>query len=116
MVMWSQAPENRRANRRDESLFGYKTGGSCHGTIAVAKKKTDLMVTLAGNPNVGKSCLFNRLTGLSVMTANYPWKTVILNFDTTHHGNKVIGLIDLPGTYALGAVSEDQLIARRGLL
>ncbi len=65
---------------------------------------------------MGKSCLFNQLTGLNVVTANYPGKTVALNLATTRHGETVIGLIDLPGTYALGAVSDDQLVARRGLL
>jgi ferrous iron transport protein B len=75
-----------------------------------------MVVALAGNPNVGKSCLFNQLTGLSVVTANYPGKTVALNFGMTKHEDTTIGLIDLPGTYALGAVSDDQQVARRALL
>ncbi len=80
------------------------------------KEKTDLTIALAGNPNVGKSCIFNQLTGLSVVTANYPGKTVELNFGITTHDGLKIGIIDLPGTYALSAVSDDQWVARNGVL
>jgi len=80
------------------------------------KEKTDLTIALAGNPNVGKSCVFNQLTGLSVVTANYPGKTVELNIGVTTHDGLKIGIIDLPGTYAISAVSDDQWVARRGVL
>ncbi len=80
------------------------------------KGKTDLTIALAGNPNVGKSCIFNQLTGLSVVTANYPGKTVELNMGVTTHNGLKIGIIDLPGTYAISAFSDDQLVARRGVL
>jgi len=80
------------------------------------KEKTDLTIALAGNPNVGKSCVFNQLTGLSVVTANYPGKTVELNMGVTTHNGLKIGIIDLPGTYAISAVSDDQWVARRGVL
>jgi ferrous iron transport protein B len=77
----------------------------------------DLTIALAGNPNVGKSSLFNRLTGASVETANYPGKTVTLNFGVAHHWDgKRINVVDLPGTYALGAQSEDQWVARQAVL
>ncbi|MBM3129838.1 MAG: ferrous iron transport protein B [Chloroflexi bacterium] len=77
---------------------------------------TDLTIALAGNPNVGKSSLFNRLTGANAETANYPGKTVALNFGESKFGDKRIGVIDLPGTYALGAQSEDQQVARQAVL
>jgi ferrous iron transport protein B len=80
------------------------------------KERTDFTIALAGNPNVGKSCIFNQLTGLNVVTANYPGKTVELNFGVTTHNGLRIGIIDLPGTYAIGAVSDDQWVARRGVL
>jgi ferrous iron transport protein B len=80
------------------------------------KEKTDLTIALAGNPNVGKSCVFNQLTGLSVVTANYPGKTVELNMGVTTHDGLKIGIIDLPGTYAISAVSDDQWVARRAVL
>lgn len=89
---------------------------SCHRVFKEFKEKTDLTIALAGNPNVGKSCIFNQLTGLSVVTANYPGKTVELNFGVTTHNGSKIGIIDLPGTYALSAVSDDQWVARKGVL
>ncbi|MBI5300656.1 MAG: ferrous iron transport protein B [Chloroflexi bacterium] len=88
---------------------------SCH-TLTQHFGHTDLTIALAGNPNVGKSSLFNRLTGANVETAHYPGKTVALNYGTTHCDGKRIGVIDLPGTYALGAMSEDQWVARQGVL
>ncbi len=71
---------------------------------------------LAGNPNVGKSSIFNGLTGSSVETANYPGMTVALNSAAVTWDGASGELVDLPGTYALGSVSDDQRIARRGLL
>ncbi|HLE43762.1 MAG TPA: ferrous iron transport protein B [Methylomirabilota bacterium] len=88
----------------------------CHGTIARWKERLPLTFALAGNPNVGKSTVFNRLTGMGVVTANYPGKTVEVNLASTRFADREIGIMDLPGTYALGAVSEDQWVARRALL
>jgi ferrous iron transport protein B len=88
---------------------------SCH-LITQHLPNTDLTIALAGNPNVGKSSLFNRLTGAHAETANYPGKTVALNFGVTQFDGKRIGIIDLPGTYALGALSEDQQVARQTVL
>lgn len=88
---------------------------SCH-TINQHFGQTDLTIALAGNPNVGKSTLFNRLTGANVETANYPGQTVALNFGLARFDGKRIGVIDLPGTYALGAMSEDQWVARQAVL
>ncbi|GFO97588.1 ferrous iron transport protein B [groundwater metagenome] len=89
---------------------------SCHGALKEIKGNTDFIFVLAGNPNVGKSSIFNRLTGMGVVTANYPGKTVELNMAATTFKDLRIGIIDLPGSYALGAVSEDQWVARRAVL
>ncbi len=89
---------------------------SCHAVIQKTLKKVEITVALAGNPNVGKSTLFNRLTGLQADTANYPGKTVDLNLGVVKHNGKTIGLIDLPGTYSLDPTSEDQWVARRVIL
>ena len=70
-----------------------------------------MKIALAGNPNVGKSTLFNALTGLHQHTGNWPGKTVgKVSGETTFQGQK-IELIDLPGTYSLRGNSEDEQIA-----
>jgi len=89
---------------------------SCHSKICKLRDDVDFTIALAGNPNVGKSSVFNSLTGMGVETANYPGKTVEMNIATTTLEGTNIGIIDLPGTYALGAVSEDQWVARQGVL
>ncbi len=89
---------------------------SCHSALNKIKGETDYTFALAGNPNVGKSTLFNRLTGMGVVTANYPGKTVEVNLGVTTFAGKKIGIVDLPGTYAIGAVSEDQWVARQAVL
>ncbi len=89
---------------------------SCCGAVGEVRGRTDFVFALAGNPNVGKSSIFNTLTGTGAVTANYPGKTVEINVASTRLGELRIGLVDLPGTYALGAVSEDQWVARQGIL
>jgi ferrous iron transport protein B len=89
---------------------------SCHAVVKKALKNIEMTVALAGNPNVGKSTLFNRLTGLQAVTANYPGKTVDLNLGVAKYGGKTIGVIDLPGTYSLDPTSDDQWVARRAIL
>jgi len=89
---------------------------SCHAVIEKAVQKVDVTVALSGNPNVGKSTLFNGLTGLQAVTANYPGKTVDLNLGVAKYGGKTVGVIDLPGTYSLDPTSDDQWVARRAIL
>ncbi|MBI4271821.1 MAG: ferrous iron transport protein B [Candidatus Rokubacteria bacterium] len=89
---------------------------SCHAEIAHWKRELPVTFALAGNPNVGKSSVFNWLTGMGVVTANYPGKTVEVQLATTRFKDEEIGVMDLPGTYALGSTSEDQWVARRALL
>jgi ferrous iron transport protein B len=72
----------------------------------------DLVIALAGNPNTGKSTVFNRLTGLNQHTGNWPGKTVTnAQGKYKHHGKNYI-LVDLPGTYSLFANSAEEQIAR----
>lgn len=87
----------------------------CHREIAGWKKTLPWTVALAGNPNVGKSSVFNWLTGMGVVVANYPGKTVEVQLATTRFKDEDIGVMDLPGTYAVGSGSEDQWVARRAL-
>ncbi len=70
-----------------------------------------LTVALVGNPNTGKSTLFNALSGLRQHVGNYPGVTVEMKKGHFTHGEKRFDLIDLPGTYSLAARSPDELVA-----
>ncbi|MEM3402773.1 MAG: ferrous iron transport protein B, partial [Candidatus Hadarchaeales archaeon] len=60
--------------------------------------------------------IFHRITGADVIVSNYPGTTVELTEAKVHHDNLLIKIIDLPGTYSLGALTEDELVARRVIL
>ena len=70
-----------------------------------------ITVALAGNPNVGKSTLFNTLTGLRQHTGNWPGKTVGVATGYLTKGETTFEFVDLPGTYALSGGSEEEQIA-----
>jgi ferrous iron transport protein B len=76
----------------------------------------DYVVALAGNPNTGKSTVFNALTGLRQHTGNWPGKTVARAEGGFEYGGKKFKLVDLPGTYSLLATSLDEEIAREFIL
>jgi ferrous iron transport protein B len=76
----------------------------------------DYVVALAGNPNTGKSTVFNALTGLRQHTGNWPGKTVARAEGGFQFGDKRFKLVDLPGTYSLLASSVDEEIARDFIL
>ncbi len=69
-------------------------------------------IALAGQPNVGKSTIFNLLTGLSQHVGNWPGKTVEYKAGTYHHNGMTMQIVDLPGTYSLTANSLEECIAR----
>ncbi len=70
------------------------------------------IIALLGNPNVGKTTLFNTLTGLHNHTGNWPGKTVSNSEGILKTSNKTYNLIDLPGIYSLNPYSEEEIIAK----
>ena len=76
------------------------------------KEKSDFTIALAGNPNVGKSTIFNSLTGLNQHTGNWPGKTVASACGTFTYKSNNFLLVDLPGTYSLMSNSPEEEIAR----
>ncbi len=73
---------------------------------------TELLVALAGNPNCGKSTLFNELTGGRQHVSNYPGITVEKKEGVVERGGVKVRVVDLPGTYSLTAYSLEELVAR----
>jgi len=74
--------------------------------------KVDLVVALAGNANVGKSSIFNQLTGLGQIVGNWPGKTVEKAEGVLLHHGKHIKIIDLPGIYSLSTYSQEEIVSR----
>lgn len=72
----------------------------------------ELLVALAGNPNVGKSTLFNALTGARQHVGNWPGKTVERREGTFKWDDVTVHVVDLPGTYSLSPYSPEEEIAR----
>ncbi len=80
--------------------------------IEVLKNKCDYTIAIAGNPNVGKSTVFNSLTGLHQHTGNWPGKTVSNAMGITNFMDKDFLLVDIPGTYSIMSNSQEEEIAR----
>ena len=72
----------------------------------------NLKIGLAGNPNVGKTTLFNNLTGLNQHVGNWPGKTVEKAEGHYNYNNNRVDVIDLPGNYALSAHSIEEIVSR----
>ena len=79
-------------------------------------ERREITVALAGQPNVGKSSVFNTLTGLNQHVGNWPGKTVEQRTGIYHHDGTSYHLVDLPGTYSLTANSLEEVIAREYII
>jgi ferrous iron transport protein B len=82
----------------------------------LAPEKKGITLALAGNANVGKSAIFNQLTGLAQETGNWAGKTVgVKEGKLLHHGLE-IEVVDLPGTYSFNSYSPDEMMTREYIL
>jgi len=92
----------------------YKTSqkSSLKDMFNIDKHEKEHVIALAGNPNTGKSTVFNSLTGLRQHTGNWPGKTVVNAMGGFNYKNENYILVDLPGTYSLFASSVEEVVAR----
>ncbi|MBC7344063.1 MAG: 50S ribosome-binding GTPase, partial [Clostridia bacterium] len=108
--------------RLASSIIARRTANFIPGELCARKagqpaRPTDrVLVALVGNPNVGKSTLFNLLTGLRQHTGNWPGKTVAVAWGEYRYRNRVYRLIDLPGIYSLESASCEEEVAREFIL
>jgi len=79
-------------------------------------KTPTFTIALAGNPNSGKTTIFNAITGSRQHVANYPGVTVETKQGRTEHNGVTMEVVDLPGTYSLTAYSTDEIVARNFLI
>lgn len=84
--------------------------------LGLRVEESDFVIALAGNPNTGKTTVFNALTGLRMHTGNWPGKTISRAEGGFSYDGKRFKLVDLPGTYSLLSASPDEEVARTFLL
>jgi ferrous iron transport protein B len=97
------------------------TRPNCDSTCTINIERSGVqdqstLIALVGHPNVGKSTLFNLLTGLNQHVGNWPGKTVELKKGTFSFNHKTYHLIDLPGTYSLTANSAEEIVSREFII
>ena len=88
--------------------FGTRNGTKNHGGSGLIKK-----IVLMGNPNVGKSVVFSRLTGANVIASNYPGTTVDFSKGKMRLGKERVDIIDAPGTYSLQPTNKAEEVSVR---
>jgi ferrous iron transport protein B len=94
-----------------------RTGTHCAAALNIETNETPhKRLVIVGNPNVGKSVIFNRLTGAYVTVSNYPGTTVEVARGKTWIGNALYEVVDTPGLYSLRTHSEEESVARALLL
>ncbi len=95
--------------------FG-RPSGNCHGAGTPLESNGLKKVGIVGNPNVGKSVVFNNLTGAYVTVSNYPGTTVDVSRGKARLDGQEIEVVDTPGMYSLLPITEEERVARTILL
>lgn len=107
-------------NRDNQTLCkncpAYNPAGQKMEYLGTAYEDSNYRIALAGNPNTGKSSVFNNLTGLHQHTGNWPGKTVTRAKGAFRYNHCKYEITDLPGTYSLLSTSEDEEVARDYIL
>jgi ferrous iron transport protein B len=99
----------------DRRPFGFAASCCDDGQTTVQLPHHAFTLALVGNPNAGKTTLFNALTGLRAKTANFPGTTVERRVGRTHLGDQQVVVVDLPGLYSLESSSPEEKIASDAL-
>ncbi len=94
----------------------HRGGGSSAPEVAGKLERKERRVLMVGNPNVGKSALFNRLTGSYVVVSNYPGTTVAVSRGRMRYGAEEFSIVDTPGMYSLFPITEEERVGRRMLM
>ncbi len=103
--------------RKAFNIFGFSQRGSgCHGEGLHIAGDGSKKVGIVGNPNVGKSAVFNSLTGAYVTVSNYPGTTVDVSRGKAVIDDEKFEVVDTPGMYSLLPVTEEERVARSILL
>ena len=107
-----QCPKNHCANKKSQGWW--KLFRKTPTPLPISSQ--DGQIALVGMPNVGKSVLFNRLTGVYVTVSNYPGTTVEVSRGIAKIGEQNVLVIDTPGMYSLVPISDEERVARDLLL
>ena len=115
-------PDHKTMKTPEPSSAPGSTCGSCPARTGALQRlglghdNCDFVIALAGNPNTGKSTVFNQLTGLRQHTGNWPGKTITRAEGGFSYEQKRYRIVDLPGTYSLLSASPDEEVARDFIL
>ncbi len=114
-------PEKNRRTLFGGRLHRRHRGGGCHGDSGGKHggdpgRGNGPRILMVGNPNVGKSAIFNRLTSSYAVVSNYPGTTVALTTGRMKIAGKDYSVVDTPGMYSLYPITEEERVGRRMLL
>ncbi len=117
-ISFGQIVQMRRCPAHAATENGRRSRGASQpvATADPCRAGRPVVVALAGSPNVGKSSVFNPLTGLSQHVGNWAGKTVEQKRGTCHYNSRALEVVDLPGTYSLSANSVEEQLARDYIL